>query len=614
MIFTKTKFLEYSRCPKYKFLADKREEFLNENISYEEYLKEEKKWKLKELFSGMIEVLDDGTIIDKTIKENKQLEAMLEYYKDVELEAAKVASKYFDGNNSFAKKTQDQICFFCNYQNAKFLCYTDIYNENDNEINIIEVKATTSRKYLELKSGYPKKDKFSIFEKKNNTYFLKEDIDYDILKEMPLENYQKEKNKLLDRFSLGNYFYDLAFQRFVIERYFETKNIKKEVHYYLAVLNDQYTFDGCYENNKPVYNKDSFGNEVITFFNGDNITKELQKNIVSDIEKILNINENDCLLGNYCGYKKVTECPFFKTVCGAKIPKINSVLNYVNNPFGFVVENKKRLKGLELINNGYLDMLDIPENLISKKNHFIQRECYKNHHNYVNKEKIESAISSLEYPIYHLDFETFPCPLPRFKGEHPYTQSPFLFSLHIEKSPGVCDEKKDHALFLAKTFNDEREELIKYLLANVDVNKGTLFAQNVSFEKGRIKELAFSFPKYAKDLMKLYNRGFDLLWIINNNKEFYQKNGFKEEDIETFNFYDERLSGSFSIKKTLPLFSDLTYQNLEVKNGTEAIVVYANYPVMSKEELEKNYENLKTYCSQDTWAMVKILEGLRNLL
>ena len=33
--------------------------------------------------------------------------------------------------------------------------------------------------------------------------------------------------------------------------------------------------------------------------------------------------------------------------------------------------------------------------------------------------KIRAGIDALRYPIYHLDFETFPCPLPRFKGEKP---------------------------------------------------------------------------------------------------------------------------------------------------------------------------------------------------
>lgn len=112
----------------------------------------------------------------------------------------------------------------------------------------------------------------------------------------------------------------------------------------------------------------------------------------------------------------------------------------------------------------------------------------------------------------------------------------------------------------------------------------------------------------------MYNRSIDLLWIINNRKEFYQEKGFKEKDLETFNFYDERLSGSFSIKKTLPVFSSLSYKDLDVKNGTEAIIVYANYNRMSKEEFDKNYQALITYCTQDTWSMVLILRALRTLV
>ena len=146
------------------------------------------------------------------------------------------------------------------------------------------------------------------------------------------------------------------------------------------------------------------------------------------------------------------------------------------------------------------------------------------------------------------------------------------------------------------------------------MNKGTLLAQNVSFEKGRIKELASIYPEYHDDLMKLYHRGFDLLWIVNNHKELYEKLGFSKKEIDTFNFYDERLSGSFSIKKTLPIFSELTYANLDVKNGTEAIIEYAHYNSMTKEELLKTQEALRIYCQQDTWAMVEILNALRKLV
>ena len=63
-----------------------------------------------------------------------------------------------------------------------------------------------------------------------------------------------------------------------------------------------------------------------------------------------------------------------------------------------------------------------------------------------------------------------------------------------------------------------------------------------------------------------------------------------------------------------PVFSDLSYDNLVVKNGTEAIIEYANYPYMSKEEYNLKYQALITYCKQDTWAMVVILNELRKLV
>ena len=618
MALTKTKFLEYTRCPRYIFLEKVKESALEEVCSAKEYFEEEKRSKLKELMDAMIEVDDEGNLIDKTFEVDKKLEAMLEYYKDVELEAGKLVSELFEGTTVYSGDTINQKYYSFLYHGVPLICYVDIYNENKKEINIIEIKATTSKKYLELSSGYPKKWKHSIFKKRGNIYFLKDELGIDIESEMPLKSYEREKAKLKDRFGLGQYFWDLAFQRFVIENALKEQKKEISVHYYLGVLNDAYTFSGKYVDGKPLYEKDEKGEELITFFHADQLTQELQKDIQNSLDELIDRLQNPqdivCPLGSACGYKKVNGCKFFKTVCGKDIPVTNSVLNYVNNGFGFVFEDGKRLKGLELINAGYYDMLDIDEKWITKENHKIQRECYQNHTQYVNKEKIKAALDSLEYPIYHLDFETFPCPLPRFRGEHPYTQSPFEFSLHIETKPGVCDIEKDHVVFLAKTMNDEREELIKCLLEHVDVHKGTLFAQNVAFEKGRIKELASIFPKYQEDLLHLYNRSFDLLWIINNRKEFYQEKGFKGKDLETFNFYDERLSGSFSIKKTLPVFSSLSYKDLDVKNGTEAIIVYANYNRMNKEEFDKNYQALITYCTQDTWSMVLILQALRALI
>ena len=623
MAITKTNFINYSRCPRYAALEEIKSEKLDADITYKEYKHEEEGECLKEILGSIFE--DDTYEVDLTNKVNKQMEAMMPYYKMVEIEAGRITKKYFGGKSVYAEDTFSQESFEFNKNGIKYICYVDIYNEVSNDINIIEVKATTSNKYVNLKANHKKGEKYSIFhfDKDKNCYYLKDEIEgYPLDSEMPLDAYLKQKEKLFDRYSsVGSYVFDLAIQRFILEgEYKESHNEErlKNVHYYLAVLNHNYVFDGTYEGKKAIYNPDNEGNEIVVFFDMTKVTEEYQS-IIKQTEEILenylfNLNASPCPMGKWCERKKVKECIYLSPVCGKKIPAKNSSLNYLNNGFGFKTLDGERLKGLELINAGYINMLDIPEEWITSKKHEIQRDCLRFNKPYIDVEKIRAGLNALEYPIYHLDFETMPCPMPRFRGEKPYIQSPFEFSLHIEHAPGVCDKEKDNYIFLAKTFdNDEREELVKALCNYIDPDKGTLFAQNVAFEKGRIKELAAIFPEYREKLMKMYNRGFDLLWLVNTKTELYEELGFDKERASLPNYYNKDLSGSYSIKKTLPVFSDLSYKDLTVKNGTEAIVAYASYNKMTKEEYDLYYEALRIYCQQDTWAMVVILQALREL-
>ena len=623
MAITKTNFINYSRCPRYAALEEIKSEKLDADITYKEYKHEEESEQLKEILGSIFE--DDTYEVDLTNKVNKQMEAMMPYYKMVEIEAGRITKKYFGGKSVYAEDTFSQESFEFNKNGIKYICYVDIYNEVDNDINIIEVKATTSNKYVNLKANHKKGEKYSIFhfDKDKNCYYLKDEIEgYPLDSEMPLDAYLKQKEKLFDRYSsVGSYIFDLAIQRFILEgEYKESHNEErlKNVHYYLAVLNHNYVFDGTYEGKKAIYNPDNEGNEIVVFFDMTKVTEEYQ-NIIKQTEASLeeylfNLNASPCPMGKWCERKKVKECIYLGPVCGKMIPAKNSSLNYLNNGFGFKTLDGERLKGLELINAGYINMLDIPEEWITSKKHEIQRDSLRFNRPYIDTEKIRAGLNALEYPIYHLDFETMPCPMPRFRGEKPYIQSPFEFSLHIEHAPGVCDKEKDNYIFLAKTFdNDEREELVKALCKYIDPDKGTLFAQNVAFEKGRIKELAAIFPEYREKLMKMYNRGFDLLWLVNTKTELYEELGFDKERASLPNYYNKDLSGSYSIKKTLPVFSDLSYKDLTVKNGTEAIVAYASYNKMTKEEYDLYYEALRIYCQQDTWAMVVILQALREL-
>jgi hypothetical protein len=623
MAITKTNFINFTRCPRYASLAEIKKDRLDADVSYKDYKIEEIEENLEEIVGSMYELNEEsGEETDLVDKVNRQLEAMMDYYKLVETEAGRISEKTFGGKSTYALKTKEQECFDFSMNGIKYMCYVDIYNENQDGINIIEVKSTTSKKYMELVGGHKNCEKFSIWERINNINYLKGELPgYDIEAEMPIKKYTDHYEKFFDRYRLGQYIYDLAIQRYFIEHEYQsthTEDRLKNFHYYLAVLNADYIFDGTYVDGKPVYNPDADGNELITFFDMTKVTEDYQKFVDADREKLErylnNLDAAPCPLGDYCGYKKQSGCKFFSPICGKMIPPKNSSLSYIHNGFGFVNDDGERIKGLELINEGYINLMDIPESWIKKKSHQLQRDCYEFNHVYIDKEKIRDGIKQIKYPIYHLDFETMPCPVPRFKGEWPYIQSPFEFSLHIEREPGVCDKDKDNIVFLAKTHQDEREEMIKLMLKYMNPNEGTLFAQNVAFEKGRIKELARMFPEYHDDLMKLYDRGFDLLWIVNTNSKMYMDLGYDEERAKTFNFYDKRLSGSFSIKKTLPVFSDLRYDNLVVKNGTEAIVEYANYEKMSKEEYALKYQALITYCKQDTWAMVEILNALRKLV
>ena len=623
MAITKTNFINYSRCPRYAALEEIKCEKLDADITYKEYKHEEESEQLKEILGSIFE--DDTYEVDLTNKVDKQMEAMMPYYKMVEIEAGRITKKYFGGKSVYAEDTFSQESFEFNKNGIKYICYVDIYNEVSNDINIIEVKATTSNKYVNLKASHKKGEKYSIFhfDKNKNCYYLKDEIEgYPLDSEMPLDAYLKQKEKLFDRYSsVGTYVFDLAIQRFILEgEYKESHNEErlKNVRYYLAVLNHNYVFDGTYEGKKAIYNPDNEGNEIVVFFDLTKVTEEYQ-NIIKQTEASLeeylfNLNASPCPMGKWCERKKVKECIYLGPVCGKMIPAKNSSLNYLNNGAGFKTLDGERLKGLELINAGYINMLDIPEEWITSKKHEIQRDSLRFNRPYIDTEKIRAGLNALEYPIYHLDFETMPCPMPRFRGEKPYIQSPFEFSLHIEHAPGVCDKEKDNYIFLAKTFdNDEREELVKALCKYIDPDKGTLFAQNVAFEKGRIKELAAIFPEYREKLMKMYNRGFDLLWLVNTKTELYEELGFDKERASLPNYYNKDLSGSYSIKKTLPVFSDLSYKDLTVKNGTEAIVAYASYNKMTKEEYDLYYEALRIYCQQDTWAMVVILQALREL-
>jgi hypothetical protein len=556
-----------------------------------------------------------------------ELEALLPYYNQVEDEALKVAKKHFDGTFiANSKNVNDQKLFEYKHNGHTYRCYVDIYNENEQEINIIEVKATTTSKYQELHfSDAYRGNQYSLFIKNGNIWHFNEIAGR--VNDYASEKFEQKKNSLLNKYSkVGKYPHDLAFQRFVIEHALRQEGDNRPVNYYLAVLNSEYVYDGAVdENGQRVYNNVDC-QEIVTFLDMNETTEAYQKRIKEEIaylESYISTPhdvDKKVDVGKHCAWGENTECLFwshcFQTL--RDVPDTNSANKYLDSNKSFSnwgIEGK-----YQLINEGYYKLDDVPMEWLVKEKHLIQRDCYDNGKEYIDKEKMQYWFDQLEYPIYHFDFETFACPLPRFHGEKPYRQSVFEFSLHIEREPGVCDKEKDNFIFLnEECYNDERRALAEAIIDHFEFNedgtlKGTMLAQGKSFEIGRLKELAKLFPEYSSKLLEICKKSADPLHLLQNNTKMY--NGMKNADI--FNYYHKDLSGGYSIKKTLPiLVPTLTYKGMDVGNGVQAYIAFINYdsdqPTFGtlKTKTERR-EALKRYCQQDTWAMVEILRAARE--
>ena len=631
----------------------------------------------EEILGELLDSMKDSTMGDAEFCEeddekfdsapSPEHEALLPYYNQVENEALRVAKKYFHGSFiSDSRNVQKQKLFEYKRNGHTYRCYVDIYNENENEINIIEVKATTNRKYLYwIKYNGDKKENKGLFFR--NTNDRKDRITYPLfvkdrnfwhlntadstVSDVALETFTKKKEELLDRYSkVGKYPHDLAFQRFVIEHRLRQLGDNRPVNYYLAVLNSEYIYDGAIDKNgKCVYNTID-DQEIITFLNLNRITEEYQAKILEELAYLESyistphdVNKK-VDVGKHCAWGENTECLFWSH-CFQKlrgVPGTNSANKYMNSDQSFKACGI--IGKYQLINEGYYKLDDVPLDWLKNKKHLIQRDCYDNGTEYVDQEKMTYWFDQLEYPIYHFDFEGFPCPLPRFKGESPYRQSVFEFSLHIEREPGVCDKEKDNFIFLNEEyFDDERKALAKAIVDHFEYNedgslKGTMLAQFTSYEKGRLEELAALYPEYSAKLLAIRDKSADLLHLLRNNEMYermYEKKYGKEEyekmkremkkgkstgieNVDIFNYYHKDLSGGYSIKKTLPvLVPSLTYKGMDVGNGVQAYIAYINYdsaqPTFNTLRTKADRrEALKRYCQQDTWAMVEILRAVRE--
>ena len=212
---------------------------------------------------------------------------------------------------------------------------------------------------------------------------------------------------------------------------------------------------------------------------------------------------------------------------------------------------------------------------------------------YVNREAVIAFLSQLEYPIYHIDFESWRAVVPEYDGHWPFRQVCFQYSVHVERALGA---EPEHYAYLAEGTHSSSLEFIESLLGVVGT-QGTVLVYNISFEKPRLTELMNEHPQHAEAIQNVIDRIVDLM------KPF-------RKDYRT-----PEMQGKWTIKKVLPaLVPEMSYNELTIGNGTDASNAFYNLQhTQNPDDVERTRAALLEYCKLDTLAMVKLLGVLRGI-
>jgi hypothetical protein len=359
---------------------------------------------------------------------------------------------------------------------------------------------------------------------------------------------------------------DVAFQA----RLAELSGVKLD-RLFLMHIDKSYVRDGEIESNG--------------LFHAEDVTtraRDHQPGVSAQVKKMRNVITDSCPdigIGNHCS--SPYECDLWEA-CSAFLPK-DSVLE--------IYWFKK--KAFRFIDRGITSIVDVPTAELGTKQQ-IQQRAVSTGQPHIEPEPIRKWLCGLEYPLYCFDFETMMPAVPLIDGTKPYRQIPFQFSLHIVKNEGA---EAEHVEFLAESPSDPRPSLIEALRAIGPT--GTILAYNMSFEQMILRQLADDFPEHKAFLMGLEGRFQDLIIPF---REFW--------------YYSPDQKGSCSLKYVLPAMTGISYEGMEIADGSQAMHEFKRVVFEKVEQKEKArvLEGLRVYCKQDTQALLDILNGLRAMV
>lgn len=373
---------------------------------------------------------------------------------------------------------------------------------------------------------------------------------------------------------------DVAFQKWVLKKMgFRIKDV------FLMKVNKSYVHQ-----EEEINLQEYFVIEEVSALITD-IYKKITKK-VETLQKVIDSEKEPTKqIGAFC--KNPYNCPF-KDYCHSHV-NADSVEKLSRLSKG----KRKQLRGLKV-----KVMRDIPITFDLTPRQAIQRKVAVTSTPHYNLDKLKDYTAKLVYPLYYLDFECYNRSIPPYKGASPNKFNTFQASLHIQQKDGSIE----HREFLFEEKSSPHRSIAQWLVDNLG-DSGSVVVYNESFEKSRMQEISLELPEFKQGLDAICNRLWDLESPFKNNW-----------------YYIHDFEGSSSIKYILPaLVPELNYSNLIISNGEIAQAIYWNFinhkyhektdnGYVKGEEYHRMRQALLDYCKLDTFAMVKVLEKVVEII
>jgi hypothetical protein len=293
---------------------------------------------------------------------------------------------------------------------------------------------------------------------------------------------------------------------------------------------------------------------------------------------------------------------------------------------------------------------------------------------WIDKESIFREMDSWTYPLHFIDFETSMAAIPFNKGRRPYEGIAFQFSHHIVHENGNIEHKGQYLNTEPGVFPNY--EFIRKLKAELDKDQGTIFryAAHENTYLNIVYRQLNEDNNYIPDREELCEFIKSITKSVNGSLEKWEGPRSMVDMCELVKryYYDPAMKGSNSIKVVLPailnssaflqdkysrpiygtkkipslnyknwtwikyennmvidpykllpkMFEDVSdkdfilLSNDELKDGGAAMTAYAMLQFTEMSDYERNEikKALLKYCELDTFAMVMIYEGWKDMI